>query len=284
MKTHFRGGVVMPATTGERTGELCSSPTTIDFPNHGRLVCGDALSVLPTLAAGSVDAVITDPPYGMTDLSWDCEIPMDRLWPLLEVVGKCTATFVFTASQPFTSAVVMSRPKWFRTEWIWKKNAGSNFATTKWHPMKEHESVLVFGRGPSTFNPIKQPRSQPYATGKIKVSNTGKRKAYSGVERSSGYVVTDGAMRVPSSVQAFNRERGLHPNQKPLPLLEYFIRTYTNEGDVVLDPFMGSGTTCVACANTGRRFIGIEIDPTYFETARRRVEHCIRPGMFSEVP
>lgn len=234
-----------------------------------QLYLADCLDVLPQLEAGSVDAVVTDPPYGMTDLEWDCEVPMTTLWPLLE--RACQGAFIFTASQPYTSAMVMSRPKWFRTEWIWQKNAGSNFATVKWHPMKEHESVLVFGRGPTTYNAIKQPRSEPYATGKLKVSNTGKRKAYSGVTESKGFVVTDGTMRVPSSVQKFNRERGLHPNQKPVTLCEYFVRTYSNEGDVVLDPFMGSASVGMACRASGRRYIGIDNDQKYFDTAVRRI-------------
>ncbi|MFN7301805.1 MAG: DNA-methyltransferase [Bacteroidota bacterium] len=224
---------------------------------------------------GKVDAVVTDPPYAMTDLEWDKAFDIGRWWDLVEAVtGKGKAT-VLTASQPFTSLMVMSRRSRFRTEWIWKKNAGSNFATTKWHPMKEHESVLVFGDGPTTYNPIKQPRSSPLKAGYTNTSNTGKRKAYSGVMVNKGFTVTDGEMRVPSSVQQWNRERGHHPNQKPVEMFGYFIRTYSNEGETVLDPFMGSGTTGVACVKTGRKFIGIELDPAYCEIAKQRIEKAL---------
>jgi site-specific DNA-methyltransferase (adenine-specific) len=236
-----------------------------------QLHLGNCLAFLRTLDSGSVDAVVTDPPYGMTDLHWDCVVPMSALWPEFERLTGPKSAIIVTASQPFTSAMVLSRPEWFRTEWIWRKNAGSNFATVKWHPMKEHESVLVFGRGPTTYNPIKQPRARPIKAGYTNTSNTGKRQAYSGVTHNKGFTVTDGDMRVPSSVQEWNRERGLHPNQKPLALCEYFVRTYADEGMTVLDPFMGSGTTGVACVNTGRNFIGCEIDPGYFAIAEKRI-------------
>jgi site-specific DNA-methyltransferase (adenine-specific) len=239
--------------------------------SHAILFHGRCEEVLPELV-GVADLVFTDPPYGMTDLSWDCVVPMSALWPLLDGATTERAAYIFTASQPFTSAVVLSRPSWFRTEWIWKKNAGSNFATTKWHPMKEHESILVFGRDAKvTYNAIKEPRSRPIKAGYTNTSNTGKRKAYSGVSHNAGFTVTDGDMRVPSSVQCWNRERGLHPNQKPLALCEYFIRTYSNQGDVVLDPFAGSGSTLAAAQQCGRFAFGIEEDETYCEVIAKRL-------------
>lgn len=232
---------------------------------------GNCLDVMKTLPDGCADAILTDPPYGMTDLKWDCAVPMSSLWPHWERIVTAKASVMVTASQPYTSVVVLSRPTWFRTEWIWQKNAGSNFATVKWHPMREHESILVFGRGPGTYNPIKQPRTTPIKEGYTNHSNTGKRKAYSGVTHNNGFTVTDGEMRVPSSVQKFNRERGFHPNQKPVAMLEYFIRTYTNPGDTVFDPFMGSGSTGVACVQTGRNFIGCDNDAGYFAIAQKRI-------------
>jgi site-specific DNA-methyltransferase (adenine-specific) len=236
---------------------------------------GDCREVLPTLVAESIAAVFTDPPYGMTDLHWDSAVPMVVLWPLLERLCVPNAAYIFTASQPFTSAVVMSRPSWFRTEWIWKKNAGSNFATTKWHPMKEHESILVFGRQVTTYNAIKQPRSSPITAGYTNTSNTGKRQAYSGVSHNKGFVVADGKMRVPSSVQAWNRERGLHPNQKPVALCEYFVKTYSNPDETILDPFAGSGSAGVACLRAGRKFVGIEREERYCEIAAKRLSQNV---------
>ena len=198
-------------------------------------------------------------------------IPFEPLWAQYKRIAKKNAAIVLTASQPFTSALVMSNITMFKHEWIWRKNAGSNFACLKFQPMKEHESVLVFGKSSPRYYPIKQPRASPIKAGYTNTSNTGKREAIGGMIN-KGFTVTDGDFRVPSSVQLFNRERGLHPTQKPVALMEYLIRTYTNEGDTVLDNCMGSGTTGVACVNTGRNFIGMEMDAGYFEIAKNRIE------------
>lgn len=245
-------------------------------PPPYRLYNCDCFELFAKLPSGSVDMVMVDLPYGMTDLEWDKVIPADRMWKELKRILKAKGQALFTASQPFTSLMVLSNLNWFRTEWIWKKNAGSNFGTTKWHPMKEHESIIVFGETPGTYNPIKQPRTTPIKAGYTNHSNTGKRKAYAGVEHNRGFTVTDGEMRCPSSVQMFNRERGLHPNQKPVALIEYFVKTYTNPGDTVLDFAMGSGTTGVACGNLGRRFIGCDndIEYGYFGIATERIKNA----------
>lgn len=237
------------------------------------LLNGDCLDLLPTLEAGSIDMVLADLPYGTTACKWDSIIPFEPLWREYKRACKPNAAIVLTASQPFTSALVMSNPGWFRCEWIWEKNRGSNFAVTKYHPMKEHESVIVFGRGPTTYNPIPQIRDGGGASliGKvIKASNTGKRQTMNGFVDMRDRVLPE--MRVPRSIQKFNTQVGFHPTQKPVALMEYLIRTYTNEGETVLDNTMGSGTTGVACINTNRKFIGIERDPAYFEIAKRRIE------------
>jgi site-specific DNA-methyltransferase (adenine-specific) len=235
--------------------------------------CGDCLAVMREIPYGSVDAVICDPPYGTTANKWDAVIPFAPMWTLLRNIGKREAVFVFTASQPFASALVMSHPRLFRHEWIWQKNRGSNFANTVREPMKEHESVLVFSEGRWTYNKQMQERT---GGGASRVQY-----AFNDCTETENYGKFGGRidahlpnLRVPSSVQKFNTEVGLHPTQKPVALMEYLVRTYTNEGDTVLDFTCGSGTTGVACVRLGRRFIGIEKDPHYFAVAERRIREA----------
>jgi site-specific DNA-methyltransferase (adenine-specific) len=243
------------------------------------LHCGDCLEVMPEISTGSVDMVLCDLPYGTTACKWDSVIPFEPLWREYRRIPKQNAAIVLTASQPFTSVLVMSNPKMFRVEWIWEKNRGSNFAATKYGPMKEHESVLVFGDGSGKYNPIYEDGAEGgknRAHYVIAPSNTGKRQAM------GGFVSTitsniDPGKRVPRSIQKFNTEVGLHPTQKPVALMEYLIKTYTNEGDTVLDNCMGSGTTGVACMRTGRNFIGIERDPQYFAIAQERINSAVPP-------
>lgn len=236
------------------------------------LLLGDCIEQMQGLPDNSIDAVITDPPYGTTACKWDTVIPLDAMWEQLKRITKPNGAIVLTASQPFTSALVMSNPRMFRHEWVWKKNCGSNFATLKHNPFKEHESVLVFAEKPTTFNAIREERS---AGGKAMVRSC-RYKASAGGSVIGGKLKTDKASRDPntrhpSSVQAFSVQRGLHPTQKPVALMEYLIKTYTNESETVLDFTMGSGTTGVAAANTGRKFIGIERDPEYFKIASERI-------------
>ena len=233
--------------------------------------CGNCLSILPTL--GQVALVLTDPPYGMTDAKWDTAPHIGEMWAALKA-GREDATFILTASQPFTSRVVMGNEKDFRVEWIWEKNAGSNFGTVKVQPMKEHESVLVFSRKPPTYQPIMQDRAASGADRvKTVVNYDSQPEAYSGITGQASSLRPN--LRYPRSIQKFNRERGLHPNQKPVALMEYLVRTYTRPGDTVLDPYMGSGSTAVACARAGRKFIGIEIDQDYYDIACNRLNGTI---------
>ncbi|TXH58083.1 MAG: site-specific DNA-methyltransferase [Desulfurellales bacterium] len=235
-----------------------------------QLHLGDCLEIMPTLASGSVDAIIADWPYGTTACKWDSIMPLDKLWPECKRVIKPNGAIVLFGGQPFTSALVMSNPKAFKHEWIWIKNRGSNFGNTAREPFKEHESILVFSNGKWTYNKQMQCRSDGGAT---LIGKTIRRKTRSdNYGRFSDYIAPLPALRVPSSWQKFNTEVGLHPTQKPVSLLEYLVRTYTNEGDTILDNTMGSGTTGVACMNTGRKFIGIEKDAGYFEIAKRRIE------------
>lgn len=239
------------------------------------LMHGDCLELMEVIPDKSVDLILCDLPYGTTACKWDSIIPFEKLWEQYKRISKDHTPILLTASQPFTSVLVTSNLQDFRYEWIWKKNAGSNFALTKYQPMKEHEEVLVFSKGKHTYNPIQQMRSE---SGKSMIKAGVKSKAsigadvYAGVNQGYDNSNQDPMFRCPSSVQIFNRERGLHPTQKPVALMEYLIKTYTNPGDVVLDNCMGSGTTGVACKNLGRSFIGIEKDDKYFEIAKNRIE------------
>ena len=242
------------------------------------LMQGDCLDLMKEIPENSVDLVLTDPPYGTTDCKWDSVIPIEPMWEQLKHVITTTGAIVMTASQPFTSVLVSSNLKSFKHEWIWEKNRGSNFGAAKYQPLKEHESVLVFSKagGKVDYYPIKEARKGSGASRvkyKFNGSNTGKRDAYDGfVDKRRGQKVE--ALRYPSTIQKHNTQVGLHPTQKPVSLMEYIIKTYTNEGDTVLDFTMGSGTTGVACVNTGRKFIGIELDETYFKIAQERIEEA----------
>jgi len=240
------------------------------------LMQGDCLELLEELYALEgccVDMVMVDLPYGTTACKWDTVIDLDRMWKALGFICEQKAAMVFTASQPFTSKLVMSNPSWFKYEWIWEKAVGSNFATLKYQPMKEHESVLVFSKGTHAYYPIKEPRKGSGAKRMDYGHNGSTTGEANGQQDFGGWEVGkyDKNLRNPSSVQYFNNRekgRGKHPTQKPVALMEYFIKTYTNEGDTVLDFTMGSGTTGVAAKNLGRDFIGIELDEQYFRIAK----------------
>lgn len=241
------------------------------------LVNGECLEVMKEIPTGSVDMVMTDPPYGTTACKWDSVIPLEPMWEQLKRIIKPNGAIVMTASQPFTSVIVGSNIKNFKHEWIWEKNRGSNFAVLKYQPMKEHESVLVFGYKTVKYYPIKETRKgSGLKRTKYKYSptNTGKREAMGGFEMIHARHNGNNELRFPRSLQKFNCEVGLHPTQKPVALMEYLIKTYTNENELVLDFTMGSGTTGVACKNLNRDFIGIEKDKKYFEIAKERINNA----------
>jgi len=231
---------------------------------------GDCLDVMKGIEDKSIDMILCDLPYGTTACKWDTIIPFDKLWEQYERVIKPNGVIVLTASQPFTSALVMSNPKLFRYEWIWIKNRGSNFANTVREPMKEHESVLIFSKGKWTYNKQMQERT---GGGLSRVQYNVKFES-----QSENYREFEGRkenklpeLRVPSSWQKFNCEVGLHPTQKPIGLMEYLINTYTNEGELVLDNTCGSGTTLLAARNLKRKCIGIELEEKYCEIAKNRL-------------
>jgi len=244
-----------------------------------KLYLGDCLEILPTLADGSVDAVITDPPYGTTACKWDTVIPFEPMWAQLGRIAKTRAAIVLFGSQPFTSALVMSKPEWFKYEWILEKGRAANFLQAKAMPLMYHENIVIFSDG--TINHLSAESDRmlyhPQMREGKSYQKTERHGGASGITATAsiypGYVKINKGTRYPGSVLSFksNNHGSLHPTQKPVALLEYLVRTYTNPGDTVLDFTMGSGTTGVACVQTGRNFIGIEIDPAYYAIAEKRI-------------
>jgi DNA modification methylase len=230
---------------------------------------GDCLVEMDKIADKSVDMILCDLPYGTTACKWDVIIPFETLWKQYKRIIKDNGVIVLTASQPFTSVLACSNLKWFKYEWIWEKPKSTGHALSNIQPMKAHENILVFGNGKITYNPQLE-TGDPY-------KGRNKPKYKESEEFSTGYGNRNNndGFRFPRSVQFFKNtqyvDEQVHPTQKPLPLMEYLIKTYTNEGDTVLDNCMGSGTTGVACKKTGRHFIGIEKDEKYFEIAVSRV-------------
>ena len=234
-----------------------------------RLLKGDCLELMKDIPDNSIDAIICDLPYGTTACKWDSIIPFEPLWEQYERIIKDNGVIALFATNPFSSKLVSSNLKGFKHEWIWQKEQGVGFQVAKYRPMQEHEHVLVFGKNKIKYYP--QMEKLEKATKQKRKSNNGNSLSsplkYSD-ERTSVYTE-----RYPTSIKKFNRDKGLHPTQKPVALIEYLIKTYTNEGELVLDNAMGSGTTGIACLNTNRRFIGIEKDDKYFEIASNRIKN-----------
>lgn len=244
-----------------------------------RLIQGDCLDVMRTLEPGSVDLILADLPYGTTACKWDVVIPFEPLWECYRRLLKPRGAVVLTASQPFTSMLVMSNLEWFKYCLVWEKTRVSGFAHAKNKPMKSHEDVAVFSPATTvhasqtafrmTYNPQGlMPTNRPHkGVRKPTYGNTSK-----GI-RPSDHAYIQEASGYPKSVIKTKSEYVIvHPTQKPVALFEYLIKTYSNEGELILDNTIGSGTTAVAAINTGRRCIGIERDPGYFETAVNRVK------------
>ena len=226
---------------------------------------------MKTFPDNSIDLILTDLPYGITKNKWDSVIPFDEMWETYWRVLKPTGIIALTASQPFTSSLIMSQVEYFKHEWIWIKNRGSNFANTVREPMKEHESVLIFSKGKWVYNKQMQERTGGGASrAKYKFNLNSKSENYREFEGRIKEKAPD--LRVPSSWQKFNVEVGLHPTQKPTKLFEYIIKTYTNEGDIVLDSCAGSGTTGVACKNLSRDYVLIEKEKKYYDVILDRLE------------
>ena len=234
---------------------------------------GDCLQIMPTLG-GPVDMILADLPYGTTACAWDSVIPFEPLWAQYKRMIKPRGAVVLFGSQPFTSALVMSQPGWFKYAWVWEKSRGTGHLNAEIMPLKAHEDIAVFCGSSLVYRPQMRP-GKPYA--RLNCSKASTNKGTFGATKESHDTVNDTGERFPLSVLHFPAvERTLHPTQKPVALLEYLIRTYTNEGETVLDNTMGSGSTGVACVNTKRRFIGIEQDADYFAIAERRIADAAR--------
>ena len=238
------------------------------------LIQGDCLDVMATLPSASVDLILCDLPYGTTQNKWDSIIPFAQMWELYHRIAKPNAAFVLTCTQPFTSALGASNIDNLKYSWSWVKPHTGQL-NAKRMPLKNVEDVLVFYRAQPTYNP-QFTQGKPY---------TVDRKGYKGQESYGAQrdhsTASDGR-RYPKQILEFAERGAVHPTQKPVALMEYLIRTYTNPGDVVLDNCMGSGTTGVAAIQSGRRFIGIERDPDYFAICQKRIGEA-RPPVRSNV-
>jgi site-specific DNA-methyltransferase (adenine-specific) len=245
------------------------------------LMHGDCLEMMQLIPSESVDMVLADPPYGKTACKWDTVIDLPAMWAELKRVIKPNGAIVMTAIQPFTTTLINSNMKMFKYCWVWQKERPSNFFQAKFAPLNQFEDICVFSSG-GCNNGSKNPMTYfPQGLQDIDVergnSNTG-----GGVNINKGCQSLNGRkykatkQGYPKSILVFSTEkRGGHPTQKPVALMEYLIRTYTNEGETVIDFTMGSGTTGVACVNTGRKFIGIELDQGYFDIAKKRIYGAI---------
>lgn len=236
------------------------------------LMLGDCLERMKEIPDGSVDMILTDPPYGTTACKWDSIIPLEPMWEQLKRVIKPNGAIVMTASQPFTTTLISSNMKMFKYEMIWDKNKGTQPQLANIQPMKSHENICVFGDGRLTYNPQKTKGEAYIRDNKQNHSDESLSKGLRPIKQ------VNTGFRFPKTIHLFKRDFSaqsrVHPTQKPVALMEYLIKTYTNEGETVLDFTMGSGTTGVAAKNLNRSFIGIEMDDNYFEIARERINNA----------
>ena len=229
---------------------------------------GDCLEEMKHIPSGSVDMVMADPPYGTTACKWDSIIPLEPMWEQLKRVTKKNGAIVMTASQPFTTTLISSNMKMFKYCWVWDKKKPSTGLHAKIMPLRKTEDIIVFGAGPINYYP--QMEEADIRIDKPRVANNG--EAFGGQEVLRQH--TNGGKKYPKNIIEIsnaNQNNRSHPTQKPVALMEYLIKTYTNEGETVLDFTMGSGTTGVACKRLNRHFIGIEKDETYFNIAKQRI-------------
>jgi site-specific DNA-methyltransferase (adenine-specific) len=244
------------------------------------ILLGDCLELMKDIPNGSIDMILCDLPYGTTACKWDVIIPFDKLWEQYERIIKPNGAIVLTASQPFTSALIMSNPKCFKYEWIWNKQRTSNPMLAKIQPMKTHENILVFSNGKTNYYPQFTDKKNDETIKRDKRKN-GYNNSKSEHFELKYTIRNSNEYKYPESVLNIKRDNGnnqflnttvKHPTQKPVALFEYLIKTYTNEGDLVLDNCAGSGTTAIACLNTNRQFIVMEKEQKYYDIILKRVE------------
>jgi len=253
--------------------------------NNIWLMKGDCLERMKEIESGSVDLILTDPPYGTTACKWDSVIPLDKMWEQLRRIVKPNGAIVLFGAEPFTSILVLSNISSFREKLVWVKHKPSNFACGKYMHMKYSEDVVVFVKGKPTYNPQMQERKSDRVAqmqkGKSKqwytVRNDGEGVSMQTQYEPKEWKEYDSKLKFPSNVVEIpavasnSKEKVSHPTQKPVALMEYLIKTYTNENETVLDFTFGSGTTGVAAINTNRKFIGIEMDDHYFDIGSKRI-------------
>ena len=235
-----------------------------------KLLHGDCLERMKEIPDGSVDLILTDPPYGTTACKWDSVIPFDLMWEQLKRIIKPNGAIVMTASQPFTTTLIASNMKMFKYCWVWDKKKGGNIMSLKWQPYKVHEDVVVFCEGTVKYYPIKTPQKErtgkTYSAGEANgIQNYGDERTYKDKHPKSIIEISNA-----------NQKGKVHPTQKPVALLEYLIKTYTQENETVLDFTFGSCSTGIACLNTNRKFIGIELDNDYFDIGAERMRNHIK--------
>ncbi len=231
-----------------------------------KLIHGDCIEKMKDIPDNSIDMVLCDPPYGTTACKWDSIIPLEPMWEQLKRVIKPNGAIVMTASQPFTTTLIASNMKMFKYCWVWDKKIPSGMSYARYQPMRQHEDVVVFCDGKTTYNAQKTLRDKPIKGGGMSKGETTNNQNLKALKKTYTH-------KNPTTLISFDKVRrgSVHPTQKPVALMEYLIKTYTNEGETVLDFTMGSGSTGVACVNTGRDFIGIELDEGYFKIAESRV-------------
>jgi site-specific DNA-methyltransferase (adenine-specific) len=236
-----------------------------------KLINDDCLKVLPTISDKSIDLVLTDPPYGTTDCKWDSIIPFEPMWKELKRIIKQNSAILLFGSEPFSSHLRLSNLDWFKQDLIWLKTRPSNVFNAKKMFMNWHETISIFYNKLPTYNPQYE-EGKPYK--RINYLQNRSKGIYGRTGEKENWTRDNKGVRYPKTILEFSNPNhdSLHPTQKPVLLLEYLIKTYTNENDTVLDFTMGSGSTGVACKNTNRQFIGIELDKKYFDVAKQRLE------------
>ncbi len=237
-----------------------------------KLYKGDCLELMQDIPDKSIDAIIADLPYGTTACKWDIVIPFEPLWEQYNRIIKDNGAIVLFGSEPFSSALRMSNIKQYKYDWVWEKEQGSNYATVKYMPFKVTENISIFASNKCTYNPQME-KGKPYK------DNARTRNLEHSTKNTIKKEIINLGTRYPRNKLYFQNDTkkgfSFHPTQKPVALMEYLIKTYTNEGETVLDNTMGSGTTGVACINTNRNFIGIEMDENYFAIAEKRINDAI---------
>lgn len=231
---------------------------------------GDCLEVMKDIKDKSIDMILCDLPFEHTCCSWDLLIPFEPLWKQYKRIIKDNGAIVLFGAEPFSSKLRMSNPKMYRYDWIWEKTKYSNFLCLKKQPARNYENICIFYKKQPTYNP-EMLKGKPYIDKRNGIKKQGHQQEY-GIK--NFVPIENKGERYPNCIIHFSNgnNKNVHPTQKPVPLLEYLIKTYTNEGETVLDNCMGSGSTGVACMNTNRNFIGIELDKNYFEIAKKRIE------------